>query len=476
MQTMKLKYFQIFTILLLFIFFILQPSTLFAQEIPQKTNKIKQKKRNPQQKKSKEKSKEKNQKKKSKKTRQMWDYFVKKMSKLVPQPVKKSWEKTKEKWHQTVIVYRAMKMLMSENNKERKRRLKKEKKEKIHNKWLKQDHQIEKQIRQQMKRGFWQKACISGSASSCLKWLKSNPLKIKAWHSLRDIWMRRKKWHQLLPICRRLSKLPNNELLDHLCYARSLVALKNKKKAYKLYSKYVKQYPKNGFIWLELGLLYLSEGKTKKASQACQKASKLIPKEADVWECLGSAFEKKNSKLALQVYYKACKLDSAKACRMVLKLRPKGLNGLLWWSSIITRISRQKLSKGTIQQSCRLGFTSACQQLGKQYRNKGKQMLTYKQLNKAKWLFQQATQIAPKDYKNWKILGLHFFKQKQWDEASLALKKTLELKQNQPLVWYALGQCYHQLEKQKKQQAKQAYKKACALGQNAACQYIKFQH
>ncbi len=416
----------------------------------------------------------KNPKPQTSRAKRLWNKFLGKVSHLVPKPIKRGWEKTKKKWAQTVAVYQAMRLLMKGSLEEQKKEEMESKRRQQYHRWLQEDQEIEKKVREEMRLSFWQKACLAGSAHSCLRWAKEEPLKFAPWRTLRDIWLRRQKWNELLPICRRLSELPQHTISDQLCYARSLAALGNIEKAEKIYQIILKEHPRHGLAWLEAGLFQLTKGQRTQGEKLCRRALQLMPKLPKAWECLGEALKKKNPQKALQAYYQACRLESAPACQMVLKLRPKGLKGLVWWSSAITRMSSQTLSWGTLAQSCRFGIHTACRRLAHYYRKKAQQSLKYKQFDKARWLFQKATQLAPEDHENWRALGLYLFHQQAWKQAIAPLRRSLKLNEKQPLVWFALGRCYQRLVNKKKGEADKAFRRACALGENAACRYVKF--
>jgi len=409
-----------------------------------------------------------------KKKRSLWQRFTDGAGKLVPGPVKRSWKRTKKRWRKMVKVYRAVKSLVGESDKERKVRLKKEKKQAVKNKWLAQDRQIEQRIRKRLRLTLLEQSCVAGSASSCLKWSRLRPKAARPKHHLRDIWMRRKQWKKLLPLCGKLHKKSSTHFRDHLCYVQTLVALKRRKKAAKVFRKLVKKYPRRGAAWLYYGRYLLKRKVYRNAQIACKNATKLMPKEPTAWYCLGQAWGKKAKKPARQAFYQACKLKMSKGCSAVLKLRPKGMRGFYWWTTTVSRLSAQSVSGGTLRQSCRFGLGAACRRLSVHYRAKARRFVKYKRGELAAWWYRRATRYAPNSPEAWKDLGAFLVKRRLWLEASLALKRSLYLKNRQPKLWDLLGKCNKKLAQVALEKSNHAYRRACALGQHRACHYIGF--
>lgn len=409
-----------------------------------------------------------------KKKKNIWGSLVERMGKLVPKGVKKRWKRTQKKWKQTVEVYRAMSKLLSEDERAKRERLKREKREEIRDRWKKEDKQIETRIKEQMRLNLWQQACHSGSAKACIEWAKQKQDTLVPWRLLRDIWLRRKQWEKLLPLCKRLHEMAGHQIEDTICYAQALSARDKIPQAIDQYKKLAKAHGNYGPAWLFIGQLYHKDKKPKLAQQACRKATVLMPQEPHAWHCLGETLRGHDKQAALRAHYTACKMELASSCRAVLALRPKGVRGLLWWSSTVARISARGISQGTLSQSCRVGIRSACQRLANSYRQRAKRMILYKRWSQADWWFRRAAHIAPDDHKNWRELGLFLASRKRWRQARPALQRTLKLNNNQPLLWYTLAQCHSQLSRTSIQSAREAYKRACALGKHAACKHINF--
>ena len=404
----------------------------------------------------------------------VWSKMVKSMGKIVPKGVKKSWKKTTKKWQQTVEVYKAMRKLLKEGDDERKDRLKKEKKRLSKQQWQDRDHIIEKRILQQYQLELWQRSCHAGSATACISWAQKRPKEIKPWRLLRNIWVRRKQWERIMPICERLTQMKQAQLEDYLCYARSLVALNRAKKALVIFQALHKNYPTHGDIQLALGQAHLTQKEFKQAQTACLQATKSMPKDPITWNCLGASLRTSDKMKALRAYYKACTLGHGASCSTVLSLRPSGFRGLVWWSTTVARISAMGISKTTLSQSCYLGLASSCSQLAIQHRARAKRLASYKRVEQAEWWYRRATQIAPKEAINWRALGVFLSARKKWKQACPALQRSLQLDAKQPVIWRKLGECHKALAKQIISQSTQAHRKACALGQHLSCRAIKF--
>ncbi|MCB9643663.1 MAG: hypothetical protein H6728_11375 [Myxococcales bacterium] len=471
-------------------------------------------------------------KKKKEKTKSTWQRFVDGVGDAVPTPVRKTWRRTKRNWERTVAVVEAMRKLVGEDKEEKRKRLAREKKQAKLDAWQSEDQAIEKRIREKLELTIHQQSCMGGSATACLAWAKARPKIVTPWRQLRDIWSRRGHWDKLYPVCGILRQRQDQEIEDHLCFAKSLAALKLQKEATQIYAELLQKYPKHPSLLLDAGNHALQQQDFALAIERCKQLTQLLPEETDAWYCLAQTQEtiritdaqrtkdrlaalqaKKNppkptkdpkqavpsgappkaakppqrpkaplkplppiptADTVLNTYHTACKLGHPKACNDVLRLRPSGASGVLWWSTTVTRISARNVSSTTLQQSCRLmGLSSACRQLALDALQQAQRNERLQRWGQAAWLYEQATQLAPKDTTIWKKAGDFFYQQKLWQRACDALERSLALQPNQPALWYKLGTCRTFTAQSTLQGSQDAYKQACAHGIYKACKKIK---
>jgi len=463
----------------------------------------------------------------------------------VPTPVRETWQRTKRNWERTTAVIEAMRKLVGEDDKEKQKRLAREKKQATLDQWSTEDQTIETKIRQKLELTIHQQACVGGSANACLAWAKVQPKEVTPWRQIRDIWSRRNRWDKLYPICGILRQRQDQQLEDHLCFAQSLHALNLQQEANQLYAELLTKHPKNPSLLLDAGRHALAQLDFALALQRCSALTLILPNEPDAWMCLAQTQEAIRNAYAarekarldaqkaqadaknkpnptqtspktqdpsnavpsatptpsapsatptpsapirtppkplppqptpstvLTTYHNACKLGHPTACSDVLRLRPSGASGVLWWSTTVTRISARNVSGTTLQQSCRLmGLSSACRQLALdslQQAQRNERMLRWGQ---AAWFYEQATQLAPTDAAIWKQAGLFFFQQKIWHRACDALERSLAIDPKQYPLWFHLGTCRKHTAQSTLQLSLDAYQTACANGIYQACKLL----
>jgi tetratricopeptide (TPR) repeat protein len=372
-------------------------------------------------------------------------------------------------------VYTAIKKLLSEEDKERRARLKKEKKAARKARWKRQDNSIESQVRAEFRMTFFQRACLRGSSRACLEWMKMEPQKVDPQHFLRGILLRRKQWKQVLPLCKMLAKRKKPHFEDQLCLAETLAALGKHLKAQQQYTTLLKQYPNHGPTWLALGELEWKRDLFPQAERACRKATVLLPSSSEAWECLARSLlsQKNRKKETLKAYHKSCTLGSSTACQKVLKLRPKGVRGWWWWGTTVARMGSRGISLETVRRSCQLGVASACINLSREMLKKAKSLLKHNQPARANGWYQRATTVAPTFAPAWREKGLFLVSQKQWPSACSSLATSLRLNPRQPKLWTTLSICYKKRANLTLLRSQKALKQACALGINTACQQLK---
>ncbi|MEM1007478.1 MAG: hypothetical protein AAGJ35_00605 [Myxococcota bacterium] len=175
----------------------------------------------------------------------------------------------------------------------------------------------------------------------------------------------------------------------------------------------------------------------------------------------------------LQSYFQACKRGVRSACRDVLRLRPSGVKGLLWWSSATTRLNAQRISLNTTRQSCLwMGIQRACAALAKRSQKKAQFYETMQLWSRATWHYERSTQLVPKMYNYWNRLARFYQRRQQWDRQVHALQRSLQLKAHQPKIAFALAQAMQKQHKQYQKEILKHLRKACAHGIHHACKDV----
>lgn len=405
----------------------------------------------------------------------VWKRLKKGVGDLVPKPVKKGWDNASKKWKQARDLYEAMKKFAGWDEKTLRKNRIAAKKRAVLERWQRADERAEKKVLAAVRLLLWKRACQSGSARACRGWLNVAPKHPLALRRLRDILWRRKQWKQLAPLCARLQRSKQPSFSTKLCHAQATLGQKKRKQAQKMFVALSKAHPERGVVWLTLCRESVQDGRVKEAKQACQKAAERMPKDAETHLFFGKMWElAKAPKQATKAYAIACDGGLLEACRRIRDMRPKGIAGAWTWSRMNTRINALRVSRATRQNSCYVGIQRACRGIAEGHRTRAKQLLLYLRPLEAEWQLRKSVEVAPFDYRAWRAVALHLLKRKQWWEGCIYVKGSLKRKVQQPLLWRYAGMCEERDAKSINARVKEAYTKACALGDNRACLKINF--
>ncbi len=209
----------------------------------------------------------------------------------------------------------------------------------------------------------------------------------------------------------------------------------------------VKQQPKSGEIWLQLGNLYLRNQQWQNAISSYGQAIKISPQEKKYYICLSKAWFKAN--------------DDVKACQSLFRgfaLEPKGVSAKNYYL-----LGNKLLEQNQVKQAIacyRQAITNEANFI-QAYWQLSKILTTQKKIPEAISYLRRAIKIQPKFQNAYLRLGDLFLLQKEYEGASACYRQLVKQNPQSNQGFHRLGDVL--LKQEKWSEAAVAYQKAIRL-------------